>query len=199
MAEATITKTIGDGTRNCYATLSWTQLGAEYDYMWINSGRTTGSNTGTADFSVIPADAVIISATYNSNYTESLSGSGYQTIRKANGDMWDYANSANLKRWLTAGNRTVKIMYSYTPNEQAPRGASAGPGATSAYRTYRNISMTVKYEAGTKTWLLHYGIGNDWEQVEAYVCEEGTYKPVKAYYGTNGGWVLCENHDIEGT
>ena len=196
MAEATITKTVSD--RSCSSTVSWTQLSAEYDNIWIDSGRTTGSTSSTTDLSVIPADATIISATYNSNYTETISGTGYQTIRNGS-QMYDYANNASLKRWLQAGNRQVVIMYSYTPNQQAPRGASAGPGVINPYRVYRNISMTVKYEAGTKTWLLHYGIGDDWEQVEAYVCEEGVYKPVKAYYGTNGGWVLCENHDIEGT
>ena len=194
MAEATITKTIGDGTRNCYSTLTWTSVNAS----WVNTARSTGSNTGSVDFSVIPTDATIISATYSAEYSETLTGVGYQTIRDGS-QMWDYANSTTLTRWLREGHRTVSIMYSYTPNKQADRTLQQGPGPTSASRTYRHISMTVKYEAGTKTWLLHYGIGNDWQEVEAYVCEEGSYKPVKAYYGTGGNWVLCENHEIEGT
>lgn len=190
MADATITKNIGNV--NCYSTLTWTYY-TEFQ-TWVNTGRTTGSNTVTVDLSAIPADAEIINATYNSSYYETLAGTGYQTIRKPNGDMWDYANSAKLKQWLVAGNRTVKIMYSYTPNEQAPRGGSAG--VTSAYRQYRGVALSVVYEAGNKTWLLHYGSGDEWKPVVARGGKDGEWKPVYAYMGVNGGWTLCEKTDI---
>ena len=194
MARETINK--GAYERSCWSTLSWTSYETPYGQTyWRNTSNTTGSNTiDNVDFSAIPSDAEIISATYSSSITaEILPGQGWQTLRKANGDYYADANSANLKRWFVAGGRKVNLLYSYRPDTQPDQVGS--PGRTSAWRTYK-VSMSVVYEAGNKTWLLHYGSGDEWKPVVARGGEDGEWKLVEAYYGQNGTWTKLEKIDV---
>lgn len=191
---AQTTKTYNYGTFNCYSNITWDDVWTSDDkHIYIPISSTWGSQSQTLDFSIIPADAAIISATYNSTYYESVSGEGSQSIRNNNGDFLYYANSANFKTWLSAGNRNGKLWFTYraTPSQ---REGSAGP--SSGYRQYRNVSLTVVFESGTKTWRLHYGIGGSWVEVEAYGAKNGAYVPTLAYYGMNNQWKKLDNVDI---
>lgn len=194
MSTYTVKKNEGSITLN--STLSWEVDTSETPFVWYNTSNTTGSQYHTCDLSVIPPEATILNATYKHSYSASLSGAAYATIRTANNSNYGDCNSTNLKKWLVAGNRTVRVLYSYRPNKQDDV-IGSGSRPTSAYAVYSNITFEVEYEANLMTWKLHYGIDGQWIEVEARGGTEGSYKAVYAYYGENNQWELCKRADVD--
>ena len=162
------------------------------NWYWYISFSQSSNSDYTLDVSAIPDGAEIQSVSYTRpDITTTYGGSPNEYFYNGS---WTGITNAKLKAWLVAGNRSIRLRYNYKcPQYTATGWYSQAPAIYSSTCIIENIKIKVTYEGGGETtWILHYGIGGVWVEVEAYGAEEGTYKHTKAYYGIDNAWKELE-------
>ena len=141
-------------------------------------------DTKYIDFSEIQTNARIVDV-YLKKSGDSASGSKSYFLKDSEGQNIGVITAAAIKDYLATGARTLGLEHGFQASRKGPYTISQG--ATMTVTNTITYTITVNYESSAT--IVNYGTKEGWIPCAVYYCDNGTYKPCRAFYGVNGEWI----------
>lgn len=140
-------------------------------------------DTKYIDFSEIPANARIVDLSLKKT-GDSASGSKSYFLKDADGQNIGNITPTAIEDYLATGARVFGLQHGFQASRKGPYTISHG--ATMTVTNTITYEVTVSYESAAT--IVNYGTKEGWIPCAVYYCDNGTYKPCRAYYAAGNEW-----------
>lgn len=136
-------------------------------------------------FSEIPTNATIVGVSLQKS-GDSASGSKSYFLKDEGGQNIGAISADNIRDYIISGGRKIGLEHGF----QASRKGSytISQGSTMSVSNTITYTISVTYEVANAS-IINYGTKEGFVLCSIHYCDNGTYKPCRAFYGTNGEWI----------